>query len=226
MGTLSQPSCSCAVDPGNGREQGYTTRHGGLGSYRGQHYCRAKTATRRRASRLSASGFSQSRCSSACGDRSESYDRRIFRTTTSRLSATAGGRDTSSHQRARLRLRWPRHASLDALRQLLQQREPSNGAAHGIRVAGFSYRFPGTRHIHGRGLPRNWHRLPRYSNLFRAQGSKATLWYPVDGHLTPDGNRLLGEALAERLNASNFKRTAKCHRAWQANWSPRHLGSA
>ena len=38
-----------------------------------------------------------------------------------------------------------------------------------------------------------------YSNLFRAQNSKVTLWYPVDGHLTPDGNRLLGEALAGGL---------------------------
>jgi lysophospholipase L1-like esterase len=38
-----------------------------------------------------------------------------------------------------------------------------------------------------------------YSDLFRAQGSRATLWYPVDGHLTADGNRLLGDALARDL---------------------------
>ena len=38
-----------------------------------------------------------------------------------------------------------------------------------------------------------------YSDLFRARGGGATLWYPVDGHLTPDGNRLLGEALARDL---------------------------
>jgi hypothetical protein len=38
-----------------------------------------------------------------------------------------------------------------------------------------------------------------YSDLFCAEGGRATLWYPVDGHLTPDGNRLLGDALASEL---------------------------
>ena len=44
-----------------------------------------------------------------------------------------------------------------------------------------------------------------YSDLFRAQGSRTTLWYPVDGHLTPDGNRLLGDALARDLNTITLR---------------------
>ena len=147
VGTLSQPGSSCAVDlgtslVGTSRERGYTkSPTADWGAQAAKIIAEHKLKLDDELRALALAGSVNPGCSPA-GRRpipnrmADAYSARPQAVSARRQA----GRHTSRHQRARLRLRWPRNLLLSVpCGSYFSSASLQMDAAHGTRVAGFPY---------------------------------------------------------------------------------------